>query len=97
MRGMAVVSRTSSLLVRMAVSRIVTSRLTLVSGSKVGKKEDCLLFRVPSGSCLRRSRLSRALISWVTGDCRIGVWNWMLLRMAKIGEIVRLKAGIRWG
>ena len=44
MRGMVVVSRSSSLLVRMAVSRIVTSRLTLVFGSGLGKNENRLPF-----------------------------------------------------
>lgn len=44
MRGMAVNSRTSSPLVRMAVSRIVTRRVTLVLGSRSGKKGDKLPF-----------------------------------------------------
>ena len=44
MRGTAVISRSSSLLVRRAMSRIVTSRLTLVLGSRLGKNEDALPF-----------------------------------------------------
>ena len=75
MRGMIVVSRSSSLMVRMAVSRIVTSRLTLVFGSRSGKNEDVLPFGAFSDSLPWRSRLRRALISWVTGDCRTGVWS----------------------
>ncbi len=75
MRGMAVVSRTSSLLVRMAVSRMVTSRLILMLGSILGKNTDGLSFWAVSVSLPKRSRFRRALISWVTGDCRTGVWS----------------------
>ncbi len=42
MRGMAVVSKSSSPLVRMAVSRILISRVTLMFGSRLGKNEDDL-------------------------------------------------------
>lgn len=73
MRGIAVVSRTSSLVVRMAVSRIATSRLTVMLGFRLGKKEVVLPFGSTLDAFSRRSRFKRALISWVTGDCRTGV------------------------